>query len=245
MPEVTTPFATTLSRSFRRRADIAVTLANRLCARARPPAIIGMQFASEQGFPLANHRSPVSYTAVDMVTSVTGGGRQAMRPAEMQANALLHTAWRRASDTKGFVIPVNPFHIAQRLGIEVLGAGLEQDVSGMLVKEPAQDPIIYVNATDSENRQRFSCAHELGHFILRASSRADDSYGYIDRRGPLASQGTNPAEIYANQFAAELLMPQENVRTLAPRLPDAALAVEFNVSVGAMKYRLENLGVRP
>jgi Zn-dependent peptidase ImmA (M78 family) len=168
----------------------------------------------------------------------------AMRPAEQQANALLQAAWHRGPDDQGFLIPVDPFHIAERLGIEVLGAGLERDVSGMLVKEPAQDPIIYVNATDSENRQRFSCAHELGHFILRASSRSDDSYGYIDRRGPLASQGTNSAEIYANQFAAELLMPQENIRALARSLPDAALAVEFNVSIGAMKYRLENLGIR-
>lgn len=167
----------------------------------------------------------------------------AMRPAEQQAESLLSTAWRRAADGVGFEIPVDPFYIAERLGIEVLGARLEPDVSGMLVKEPAQDPVIYVNAADSENRQRFSCGHELGHYILRATSKSDDSYGYIDRRGPSASFGTNSAEIYANQFAAELLMPHENVHALASKLTDAALAVAFNVSVGAMKYRLENLGI--
>jgi len=176
---------------------------------------------------------------------MTGGDEITMRPAEEQANGLLRSsAWHRADDGRGFVIPVDPFRIAERLGTQVLGARLEREVSGMLVKEPAQDPVIYVNATDSLVRQRFSCAHELGHFILRATSRSDDSYGYIDRRGHSASHGTNPAEIYANQFAAELLMPQENVRMLAPSMTDAALAVEFNVSVGAMKYRLENLGIR-
>jgi Zn-dependent peptidase ImmA (M78 family) len=167
----------------------------------------------------------------------------AMRPAEKQAIDLLRVSWHRTPDGPGFVIPVDPFHIAEGLGIDVYAAALKPDVSGMLVKEPGQDPRIYVNASDASNRQRFSCAHEIGHYILRASSKADDTYGYIDRRGPSAAAGTNPAEIYANQFAAELLMPQENVRAVASTLSDAALAVKFNVSVGAMKYRLENLGI--
>lgn len=179
-----------------------------------------------------------------MATAATSGSAISMRPAEKQAIDLLRVAWHGPRDGEGFTIPVDPFHIAEDLGIEVYAAALESDVSGMLVKEPGQDPQILVNASDAQNRQRFSCAHEIGHFILRASSDADDGYGYIDRRGPSASQGTNPAEIYANQFAAELLMPQENVRALAPTLSDAALAVKFNVSVGAMKYRLENLGIQ-
>lgn len=164
-----------------------------------------------------------------------------MRPAEREAYQLLLEAWH--PDDDGFEIPVDPFHIARRLGLRVFAAKLDSDVSGMLIKEPGRDPVIYVNGNDTENRQRFSCAHELGHYILRASSNSDDAFGYIDRRGEEAPRGTNPAEIYANQFAAELLMPQENVRRLAPSMSDASLAVKFNVSVGAMKYRLENLGI--
>ena len=111
-------------------------------------------------------------------------------------------------------------------------------MSGMLVKRPTEDPLIYVNAADSDVRQRFTCAHELGHYVARTTGRSDDSFGYIDRRGPSAAHGTDPSEIYANQFAAELLMPHENVRSLVPQLSDAALAVRFNVSLGAMRYRL-------
>lgn len=165
-----------------------------------------------------------------------------MRPAENEAHQLLVASWRHGED--GFEIPVDPFYIAKRLGLRVFAAELDPDVSGMLVKEAGRDPAIYVNAGDNVNRQRFSCAHELGHFLLRASSKSDDTYGFIDRRDEETPRGTNPAEIYANQFAAELLMPQENVRRLAPTMSDAALAVKFNVSVGAMKYRLENLGIR-
>lgn len=166
-----------------------------------------------------------------------------MRPAEQQANDLLIEAWHRSSDTGGFAIPVDPFYIAQRFGIKVVSLRLEPDMSGMLVKRPTEDPLIYINASDSDVRQRFTCAHELGHYVARTTGRADDSFGYIDRRGPSAAHGTNPSEIYANQFAAGLLMPHENLRSLAPRLSDAALAVRFNVSLGAMRYRLMNLGI--
>ena len=178
-----------------------------------------------------------------MTVVVTGGGDMTMmRPAERQANDLLHAAWRR--EGAGFAIPVDPVYLAGRFGIRVVALGLEPDVSGMLVKQPTEDPLIYINGADSAVRQRFTCAHELGHYVARTTGSSDDSYGYIDRRGPSASHGTDPSEIYANQFAAELLMPRENVHALADELTDAALAVRFNVSLGAMRYRLVNLGIR-
>jgi Zn-dependent peptidase ImmA (M78 family) len=178
-----------------------------------------------------------------MGPTVTGGGEVAIRPAERQATDLLREAWRRVPDDTGFEIPVDPFFFAARFGIKVVNYPLDPDMSGMLVKRPTEDPLIYINASDSEVRRRFTCAHELGHYVARTTGRSDDSFGYIDRRGPSAAHGTDPSEIYANQFAAELLMPHENVRALASHLTDAALAVRFNVSLGAMRYRLVNLGI--
>jgi Zn-dependent peptidase ImmA (M78 family) len=164
------------------------------------------------------------------------------RPAEREARELLRSAWQYDSEGK-FVVPVDPFVIARRLGLRVFAASLEPDVSGMLVKRPGQDAEVYVNGDDHENRQRFSCAHEIGHYILRAG-KPDDSFGYIDRRGQMASAGTNPAEIFANQFAAELLMPQDAVRAAYEDSTSlASLAVKFQVSLEAMRYRLENLGI--
>ena len=64
-----------------------------------------------------------------------------------------------------------------------------------------------------------------------------------DRRGPSAARGNNPDEIYANQFAAALLMPEEKVRELRGQIGPAAMAVEFGVSLEAMMFRLENLGL--
>jgi Zn-dependent peptidase ImmA (M78 family) len=158
------------------------------------------------------------------------------------ARDLLRATWGYQPDERICRLPVNPTYIAERLGLKVHQAYLEPDVSGMLAKHEGQDAEIYVNACDSEARQRFSCAHELGHYVKRALSR-DESFGYIDRRGPTASQGTDPEEIFANKFAAELLMPETMVRHYAGELGPAGLAAKFGVSVGAMTIRFDNLGL--
>jgi Zn-dependent peptidase ImmA (M78 family) len=110
------------------------------------------------------------------------------------------------------------------------------------VKRPGQDPEIYLNSRDSRNRQRFTCGHELGHYVAR-SATGDDSWEYVEHRALLASQGTNPEEIFANQFAANLLMPTDAVKELHAKYGPAALAHEFGVSADAMHYRLANLGL--
>ena len=163
-----------------------------------------------------------------------------LRP-EKAAHDLLTTAWTKDADG-GFVIPVDPISIAGKLGIKVFTADLGDGVSGMLVKEPRLDPKIYLRSTDSPNRQRFTCAHELGHLAKRgAAIGEEDSWEYIERRAILASQGIDDDEIFANQFGAALLMPPERVRELCVNLDPTSLAPRFGVSVEAMNYRLQNL----
>jgi Zn-dependent peptidase ImmA (M78 family) len=139
-------------------------------------------------------------------------------------------------------VPVDPYSIARSLGIDVLAAPLTDDVSGMLVKQAGRDPQIYVSSDDADVRQRFTCAHEIGHYLLRSSGDADDDFGYVDLRGPTASRSSEPHEIFANQFAAALLMPRANVSAWHEHTTDAAMAVRMQVSLGAMRFRLTNLG---
>jgi Zn-dependent peptidase ImmA (M78 family) len=163
--------------------------------------------------------------------------------AEKAADDLLKTAWMRdGRDIPSCPLPVDPFEIAARLGLIVSRQPLEPDISAMLAKAPSRDAEIFINSHDSLNRQRFSCAHEIGHYSKRTTGRDDDDWGYIDRRGPGASRGNEPDEIFANQFAAALLMPEHRVRSLSRDLGGAALAVRFGVSLEAMRFRLDNLG---
>lgn len=164
--------------------------------------------------------------------------------AEKAAEDLLGVAWiADGHDVSACPIPVDPFAIAARLGLLVSRRPLEPDISGMLAKTPNRDPEVFINSLDSANRQRFSCAHEIGHYSKRTSGRDDDEWGYIDRRGPIASRGIEPDEIFANQFAAALLMPEPCVRDLSRDLDATALAVRFGVSLDAMRFRLDNLGI--
>lgn len=118
------------------------------------------------------------------------------------------------------------------------------DVSGALVGQRGQDPEVYLNERDSPNRQRFTCAHEIGHYRKRVADGAA-VFSYVDRRDDLASEGTDLDEVYANQFAAALLMPAELVKHMWRGEKDPTiLAYRFSVSVDAMTYRLKNLNLR-
>jgi Zn-dependent peptidase ImmA (M78 family) len=149
-------------------------------------------------------------------------------------------AKRLRGEIWGDQLPVDPVRIARTLGIDVVDAHLGADVGGALVKERGQDPTIFLNALDSKNRRRFSCAHEVGHFVRRKDD--PEEYEYVDFRGKLASMGYDPEEIFANNFAAELLMPDEDVREFHKEgLDEVAMSVRFDVSLDAIHNRLKSL----
>jgi Zn-dependent peptidase ImmA (M78 family) len=154
-----------------------------------------------------------------------------------QAERVRASAW-------GGRIPVDPVQIARRLGIDVRQAPLSDNISGALVKKVGQDPRILLNAGDHPNRQRFTAAHELGHFVSR--EEAPEEYEYVDLRDTVMSAaGTNEDEVFANQFAANLLMPEREVRRLAEQgYSLTEMALYFGVSQDAMGYRVTSLSIR-
>jgi Zn-dependent peptidase ImmA (M78 family) len=157
---------------------------------------------------------------------------------ELEAEQLLSTVW------SGRSLPVDPIQIAQKLGIKVFTAGLDEGVAGMLVKRPGRDPEIYINGKDSLSRQRFTAAHELWHYVKHIATGEDD-WEHVDYRDALTSKGTDPDEIFANQFAASLLMPKDEIQRLKNEhgYGTPTLAYEFGVSEDAMNFRLVNLGL--
>jgi Zn-dependent peptidase ImmA (M78 family) len=163
--------------------------------------------------------------------------------AEHDAQELLKTFWTKEDGT--MPVPVDPIAIAGKAGIKVFTAPLESEVSGKLFMKPGRDPEIYVNQSDSYNRQRFTVAHELGHWAKRVA-KGEESGEIVDYRGPLAATGTDPQEIYANQFAAALLMPADEVRRLTERgYGPIAIADTMRVSPDAAAFRITNVGGMP
>lgn len=152
---------------------------------------------------------------------------------------------------------VNPSLIAERLGISIHFYALEDEsLSGFMLVEGGK-AIIGVNRKDGDRRQRYTIAHELGHYVLhdRSLPFMDPSTARVQvmPRDKLSSQGTDPREIEANIFAAELLMPEDLVRKAVQGhgglgiFDDRddeikSLADQFEVSVKAMTIRLVRLG---
>ena len=97
---------------------------------------------------------------------------------------------------------------------------------------------IELRGASSERRLRFTIAHEIGHFLLH-QDRA------VTERGGATNRATARFEHEADQFAAELLMPEHLVRQAV--LEDGAdarrLADRFDVSAQAMSLRLRRLGL--
>ncbi len=153
--------------------------------------------------------------------------------------------------TSGVVkAPVPVESIAKHLGIEVRYVSAPADVSGALVIKEGK-AFIVVNEDHHENRQRFTIAHEIAHFRLHKTNEQahlDEDFR-VYKRDKKSSLATDPNEIEANQYAAELLMPQkfllgDFLRARADRSGIAIrLANKYQVSPRAMEFRLGNLGL--
>ena len=159
--------------------------------------------------------------------------------AEKEAKIVFEVTWADRG------VPVDPVTIGRSLGLKVLEAELPDEVSGAIVKDVGADPIIMVEQRDSMNRKRFTCAHELGHFIWH--SREPDTageYAYVDLRDPQSATGHEQEEVFANGFGAALLMPADDTRKAWRKLGSiATLSYKFGVSSEAMGFRLKNLRI--
>ncbi|EGR0412536.1 MULTISPECIES: ImmA/IrrE family metallo-endopeptidase [Vibrio] len=151
-------------------------------------------------------------------------------PNPVSARTILRELWDGS-------IPVNIENIVRSLSIEIRRTPLRG--SGFADIEGGQR-VIGINSNDCATRQRFTMAHELGHHALMHSLPRD--------RDEIASYGIDYYEIEANNFAAEMLMPESSLNKDVPRFTYGGsiqiqpLADLYNVSYDAMYFRLKNLG---
>ncbi|MGH2892603.1 MAG: ImmA/IrrE family metallo-endopeptidase [Solirubrobacteraceae bacterium] len=150
--------------------------------------------------------------------------------------------------------PVPVEQIARREGIQVVRTQASGTESGFLLRDNKRI-VIGINSRNSRKRQRFTIAHELGHWQLHHDGRPliVDHAIRINKRNEVSSAASDHEEIQANAFAAALLMPEEMVQSAVDRELGLGidsrddliqtLADEFDVSSEAIGFRLINLGV--
>lgn len=149
-------------------------------------------------------------------------------------------------------IPVPVDRVARMLGLKVEAARFGDNVSGVIVFADDSATIGY-NIAQAPVRQRFTIAHEIGHFKLHHQKRTlfiDKHYTEVYRRDQASATGDYLIERQANQFAAALLMPRhllfqelQKVKfDLGDEIALEELAERFQVSAQAMSIRIANLG---
>lgn len=127
--------------------------------------------------------------------------------------------------------PVNILEIAEKVELGVYECSLTENVSGMLDRLERK---VYIEKTESVRRKRFTCAHEVGHFLLH------DYHDVV----LLRSSRTDEIEREANSMAAEILMPRYFVKKFLKEKSANPndLADAFQVSEQAAAYRISNVG---
>ncbi|MGP9838027.1 ImmA/IrrE family metallo-endopeptidase [Arthrobacter sp. 179] len=101
------------------------------------------------------------------------------------------------------------------------------------------DFVVHLPPMTSDRRDRFTIAHELGHYFLHYLEP-----GMTGPR-PFKRGQQNRVETQANIFAASLLMPAREFRAAQERLGQDwnALAEVFGVSPKAAEVRAQVLGI--
>lgn len=140
-------------------------------------------------------------------------------------------------------LPISLAAIARALGVRVKAATLPPGIAGEIRPDGAApgEFVVRVNRHDIPERQRFTVAHELGHFLLHRDQIGTGIKDDVLFRSRLSDW----REAEANRIAADILMPEELVKQALQQaksigIEDVApyLAKQFGVSEAAMKIRL-------
>jgi len=153
--------------------------------------------------------------------------------------------------------PVDLMKIAEFLKIQVKYHALPDEVSGALDLRDLSNALILVNSGHSTSRQRFTLAHEIGHFCLQHVATGIHIDNKILFRKNKTDKEDTKKEREANRFAAELLMPEhwlkKNLFINGSLNLDywnkddgiELLAQKYDVSTSAMAIRLDELKLIP
>lgn len=143
--------------------------------------------------------------------------------------------------------PVDVEGMTRELGITLVREPMEPDIAGKIIRENSgRSPAgysIYLNSGDVPRRQRFTLAHELGHYVLHQDLIGD---GLIDSAMYRSKLG-DWYERQANRWAADTLMPAGLVRGLyrGGMRSLAELSNTLDVSEQAVRIRLSELHLAP
>ena len=136
--------------------------------------------------------------------------------------------------------PIRVGEIAKSFGIIVKKSTLDAGISGE-IKKTNNEVIIKINRHDVKERQRFTLAHEIAHYLLHEDRIGDGIVDDILYRSGLSDE----LEAQANRLAADIVMPWSLIQKNLEKYSDLKveeriekLAADAELSTTAIKIRL-------
>jgi Zn-dependent peptidase ImmA (M78 family) len=134
----------------------------------------------------------------------------------------------------------NLISVLEKNGIGVIQMEVASDkFDGMTVYTDSNHPLIFLNKNMTNDRKRFTLAHELGHQVMHFPFKYE--FDLYDR----LNKDSNILEKEADQFASEFLLPERDCRNemfhLTPQKL-AGLKLHWKVSKKAIVYKAKSIG---
>lgn len=149
-----------------------------------------------------------------------------IRNPDLQQRKLVRLAEHVLREKGLLSLPVDLKALAKACSIPLQAMDADEDgVSGMLLRFGNTFGIRYATHIPSEGFQRFSIAHEFGHYFAEGHlDHIQFEAGIHSSRAGFVS--ADPYEREADYFAAGLLMPSSLIRALLKRAPEGLQSIE-------------------
>jgi Zn-dependent peptidase ImmA (M78 family) len=209
------------------------TLGNALVPRPSPDlldTIYDCQMRQEwyREYALAEGFEPLEFVGSVQETTAPIAVAAAIRDA-LDYGPDRRAACRTPDDARGYLI-----RAIESLGVLVMVNGVvgnnthrkldPKEFRGFAIADPLA-PLVFVNGTDAKAAQLFTLIHELAHIWAGETGLSD---------ADMSVKSGQSAELWANKVAAEVLVPQAELRAVWPANSDAdaleGVAETFKVS---------------
>lgn len=143
---------------------------------------------------------------------------------EILANAVLE---QYKNEIGKLEFPINPFEILKNLDVKLVIKNFK-DLEGLYIPATSKDDIdvVAININRPLHRQRFTAAHEICHYI---KDKQDTVICSISGR-------KNKIEMFADSFAACLLMPTKELGKQVKRYANKEGHIELEKVIYVSKY---------
>lgn len=146
--------------------------------------------------------------------------------SELKLRGAERIAEKLVKDEK-LTLPIDILSIAEKREILVEPKPASaKGVSGMLIRVGNGFAIAYATHIRSEGFQRFSIAHELGHYFLEGHPESVFRGGQVVHESHAGFGSGDQIELEADHFAAGLLMPSHLFKVEAGKYGDGFEAIE-------------------